>query len=945
MFRLPFQSQIVCRNCSKQSNTCHTDFLTLPFIASATRECVSLGECLTAFFAPEILGHSEQYTCSRCQGGQDHSKQLRLFLDSTQNPNVAFPDFFFVCLKRFETCPKGSKRIDTRIDVPLEYDFGQHCVVPVSQTFRLYAVVCHRPGHYYAYCQPNPDVQWTKLDDEKEIISSSDYSHVCDDISSNGYIFFFRHTSPALNERPNSAEPFTQRPAIEELQSIGISQSIAASVLASAAGNQQHAMNSINWPVVQQTEIVSLPRHFSFSYSHSIFSDFQNCARLSVQNQNEEVLRTVTNGTKLFEELKIHLTRGYDTSTKNIYSAYPGCYPEAYFDHYDDEGNLPVDFYRYPTAPSIDNEFIADRTVNWFFKALTAFFPGAMYLPSGLFRYLAAQDADQALHFGIWKENFYSRCPYAVLFSLNLPKDYSYPASEENPHHHWVLIGIDLTWAQRVVSQASLRILDPFNNIKCHQAVSPWFRNNVAKALGFTDVNIKPHNGNFVKLQCGGNAHCAVFTMALGLNFLTRTLDEMGQHLIKDLSDTNATGLELRKLVAWDCICQPPLLNACLAMSPILASPPDLPEHDAWWRVTHCHDIATALTLQPELADGGLFHVMSTNPRGNKMVRHAENDPCKPGKGKVPTDGPFFFQNEKFFVKVVCMGLLSDKIPHLMRCKRSIQRAGLGLLESSTTDFVCKEQKIWVATFGLICIGMTTPCAFVCVGREILYPIAEEISDEQLGFLFHYVASEPLCVFHHDPYRRNVMVDVNGELRAIDFERASRCEGRAPIALFFQYYGSSVASNNQASIQIMMVQMRWSGLDRANNHFSGFVRDGTFLQHAFNSSAFEGISPTSFRYAGFWHLMDLLYKAAGVPELAKIGSNTCISCIIGREKRAPCNIFFEYSSTGAICITSAVLPNARQKVLWRGAISDPTEDQALELLTQLLNAVDQQLAQ
>ena len=172
-------------------------------------------------------------------------------------------------------------------------------------------------------------MQWTKLDDEKKIISSSDYSHVCDDISSNGYIFFFRHTSPALNESPNSAEPFTQRPAIEELLSIGISQSIAASVLASAAGNQQHAMNSINGPVVQQTEIVSLPRHFSFSYSHSIFADFQNRARLSVQNQNEEVLRAVTNGTKLFEELKIHLTRGYDTSTKNIYSAYPGCYPEA----------------------------------------------------------------------------------------------------------------------------------------------------------------------------------------------------------------------------------------------------------------------------------------------------------------------------------------------------------------------------------------------------------------------------------------------------------------------------------------------------------------------------------------------------------------------------------------------------------------------------------------
>ena len=49
----------------------------------------------------------------------------------------------------------------------------------------------------------------------------------------------------AAQERPNSAEPFAKRRAIEELQSMGFSQSIAASALAEAAGNQQRAINLI----------------------------------------------------------------------------------------------------------------------------------------------------------------------------------------------------------------------------------------------------------------------------------------------------------------------------------------------------------------------------------------------------------------------------------------------------------------------------------------------------------------------------------------------------------------------------------------------------------------------------------------------------------------------------------------------------------------------------
>jgi hypothetical protein len=119
------------------------------------------------------------------------------------------------------------------------------------------------------------------------------------------------------------------------------------------------------------------------------------------------------------------------------------------------------------------------------------------------------------------------------------------------------------------------------------------------------------------------------------------------------------------------------------------------------------------------------------------------------------------------------MGLLHDKIGHL-KCSVSIKRAGLALLESSATNFVCKNESVWVATFGLICIGITTPCAFVCVGREILVPIAKETSHDQLGVLFNSMASAPLHVFHLDPHRGNVMCTTDGMMLAIDFERTSR---------------------------------------------------------------------------------------------------------------------------------------------------------------------------
>ena len=83
--------------------------------------------------------------------------------------------------------------------------------------------------------------------------------------------------------------------------------------------------------------------------------------------------------------------------------------------------------------------------------------------------------------------------------------------------------------------------------------------------------------------------------------------------------------------------------------------------YSPWWRVTHSHDIATALTLQPEFQDGGLFCILGLQARTGQLRSHCRYDPNHPVLGKVPTDGPFFFQNSKFFVKVFFICLIHDQ--------------------------------------------------------------------------------------------------------------------------------------------------------------------------------------------------------------------------------------------------------------------------------------------
>ena len=125
------------------------------------------------------------------------------------------------------------------------------------------------------------------------------------------------------------------------------------------------------------------------------------------------------------------------------------------------------------------------------------------------------------------------------------------------------------------------------------------------------------HDAGFCLLQSGsGNSHCGVYCMALGINYVMKTLGNMSSILapLHAQRDTRPIGLELRKMVAWDCTRVPPLLDACLAMCPTFShdiqhsrpSTLDL-NLNPWWRITPHHDIAIALSTQPELQSGGIF--------------------------------------------------------------------------------------------------------------------------------------------------------------------------------------------------------------------------------------------------------------------------------------------------------------------------------------------------
>jgi hypothetical protein len=918
-----FGFRVTCSLCNNsRSKVEDPEIWTLPFCRGFKGKAASLYNCLSAYFVKELMTGDNKVTCDTCwdkREGTDHVRQN--FLNH-------IPDLFCFILKRFEIINNTTELIDRVFDVPDQYDFGSHYCSPEHDTFRIYAVVCYVPGHYYAYIQPESDGPWTNCNDLTVVQVKKDVA--MKDIKKRGYIFFWRRCTSSSSGLPKSSddvmiieEPVSQVVYVSDSSgdgqkdlkiSVGSSdtgcpgcpmaitnQTYAAQTAVSQQGLALALSAGNGQGQVEEKEPVSpftLPRHFVFSPGA-----LQTRAVQLVKKQNEE-----TGSSNFSSVLKQHNDRIYDVFNRQL----EDIIPEAYTDDHD------VAFLN-SRSPRIDNEFISSVTVQWFFSALTTLFPDVMFLSPGLFHYNCKQKTTQMASLVHWKAKFNQRCPYAVLYPSNLPKRSNQPVTSltgSNPGNHWVLFVFALTWKKHVLLRATSIILDPYNDSTTH-ANAQKFSKDIAKALELPNVQYIPHDKNFVKLQTGtANHHCGVFTMALALNFLTKTLPQIGSHLITDPKDTSLVGIELRKMVSWDCNHEPAMLNACLAMSPAFAGCDHLsqpPRASSWWRVTYIHDLVAALSLQPEFLAGGLFSMYGFAPREGlkKGFRYDTDHPERFQNGRVPTDGPFFFMNESFFVKVYCIGLieLKDRTD-----KASSKRATSAFIDASATSSACRKRKWWSLSFGLICIGLTTPCAYVCVGREKLSSISKETPCDVVGDLFHLIAHEDL-MFHNDGYCGNVVEDKSGKKQAVDFERASMFTGKAPSALFFQYYARSVAMNDTASIQILMLQMNASGMEATHSYFRSIYQSGTFLETAFDYVAFETSTATAFCFVGFWHLMSLLHEEAKrhgdtTPELALLESKSCISCKIRPRccvdgSVVSCKIFFEHTEDFSIQIRSA----------------------------------------
>jgi hypothetical protein len=163
---------------------------------------------------------------------------------------------------------------------------------------------------------------------------------------------------------------------------------------------------------------------------------------------------------------------------------------------------------------------------------------------------------------------------------------------------HWVLGAIAVTWKKKTLESVIIRVLDPFNNQSYIEPTQQWY-GEIGNDFFGLGVRFAPYDPDpNLKLQRGRrNCHCGVYTMALGLNCVLGTLQTMSTRLVVDAKDTNEIGVELRKLVAYDCFRDPPTLDATLLMSPKYQPQPitNTFRCHSWWRRMQHHELADCI--------------------------------------------------------------------------------------------------------------------------------------------------------------------------------------------------------------------------------------------------------------------------------------------------------------------------------------------------------------
>jgi len=508
---------------------------------------------------------------------------------------------------------------------------------------------------------------------------------------------------------------------------------------------------------------------------------------------------------------------------------------------------------------------VNDACIDWFFMALTALFPAYMYLPCSICGYELEMSSTQKNLLQSWKANFFRKRPVAVLLPLNFPK-------------HWGLCTISCDWEKQSKSLQCITVvlMESFSQkIYAEQSVK-WITLNIfpifqAKNSKFSSIDIPD-------LQRGGiaNNHCGVYCMAIGLNFVMKTLATMSSRLIPQdcVHDTSKVGLELRKMVSWDAVQDPPLLDACLSMCPLFHPYSSIiVESNPWW-IRLPYDLRESLNIVLESKDKFLMSGFTHNTKSGsqfeaEQIVHgsnglARNDGFKfssssiCNKNKVITEGPFFFSNDQYFVKVHLIGLLN----HLQVDHVSVQRAAFAFQEAAGSDYVCGDHGWWCKTFGLIRIGLSNPCVFVCIARHKLQ-CPDTIEPRRACEAFGNISkSQTKPALHNDPHRCNMgIIQINGaqQLQVHDLTHVSRLgEISLPqLAIFIRLYYNSVNERTTVLMEKLLIpQIRQSGLHATHSYFAQIYCNQKFFTAAFDSDAFEKSPATSWCYCAWLHLME-----------------------------------------------------------------------------------------
>jgi ubiquitin C-terminal hydrolase len=565
------------------------------------------------------------------------------------------------------------------------------------------------------------------------------------------------------------------------------------------------------------------------------------------------------------------------------------------------------------TAPTINhNIFMTVDTVDWFFGSLATLFPDIMVLSPYLINWnhgFPGYKFDDAWHRS-FLQNVKDRRPRFVMHPFCLPEYLDKPKDgEKNKDSHFVLSFIEFDWSRHSVS-SKISVLDPYSNRCFTDPVLKLYQ----KKNYFSSFNPVFETAKIQPIQIGKkNLNCAVYIMALALNAVFGTLSSMGNRLnpTPNSNDTCDVGLELRKYVAWDCTQFPSLLDTCLLMSPKfspISRRSEAVRASAWWVQTPYHNIADSLAIKY----GNIFiPVKFTGKRFREMTDRVMIS----ARANWPSS--WFFTNKTLLVKVICIGLIGHR---LASDHQAAKRAAHAFQEASASPFVCNQKGWFCETFGLICVGLVCPCAFVCIVRTL----GTNSPGNHDGRSFHDLSSlqisshlgrGPLRVMHGDSHGENEVLVASevqrgnevlaaSEVQLIDFDRTYLITGECPPPFFFKWYAISIAElpRNPFHIRALMRIIKRSGLGATHEYFSAFYQADTFLDQNFNADLFEQSPITCWNYDAFLHLFQLIFDACLEPKLI---TDSKIQCKLKNDITI---LAFDSPNPGFITVSCAVEP-------------------------------------